>query len=96
MKARAECIPSAPTVPRRRRRKFSEQDLATRLRKYEQLLRKHGVKVEEDDDEQDSSSQAHPVSRGLDIEVPSNHRAKGMLITDKGNSQYVEKYVQPL
>jgi hypothetical protein len=57
-------------------------------------LKKHGVKIEDDDDEPESSNQTHPVSRGLDLEVPRHIlEEKGMLFTDKGNSQYVEKYV---
>lgn len=43
VKARAECIPSTPAVPRRRRRKLSELDVAARLRKYEHLLRVNGI-----------------------------------------------------
>src|SRR3954469_8217913 len=79
IKARAECIPSAPTAPRRRRRKFSEQDLATKLRKYEQLLKKHGVKIEEDDHSDEHHNPAdHPSEtryeniRALSLDAPRN------------------------
>ncbi|TGO82202.1 hypothetical protein BPOR_0892g00020 [Botrytis porri] len=47
-KAHAECIPSTPAAPRRRRRKLSELDVAARLRKYEHLLRVNGIRIEED------------------------------------------------
>ncbi|KAJ8068649.1 hypothetical protein OCU04_002351 [Sclerotinia nivalis] len=48
VKAHAECIPSAPAAPRRRRRKLSELDVAARLRKYEHLLRVNGIRIEDD------------------------------------------------
>lgn len=48
IKARAECIPSTPAAPRRRRRKLSELDVAARLRKYEHLLRVNGIRIEDD------------------------------------------------
>lgn len=85
VKARAQCIPSVPTVPRRRRRKFSEQDLATRLRRYEHLLRKNGIKVDDDD----SSEGGHPVHVDRDgCPLPSSG---GVMLADKEHSRYVEK-----
>ncbi|EMR83249.1 putative fungal specific transcription factor domain-containing protein [Botrytis cinerea BcDW1] len=48
VKAHAECIPSTPAAPRRRRRKLSELDVAARLRKYEHLLRVNGIRIEDD------------------------------------------------
>lgn len=95
IKARAECVPSAPTVPRRRRRKFTEQDLAARLRKYEHLLKKNGIKIEEDEDapEDRPEPSTYGVERGLTLEVPRAPKAdKGMLFADHQNSRYVEKY----
>jgi len=85
IKARAECIPSAPSVPRRRRRKLSEQDLAARLRRYEHLLKKNGVKIDEEDDEAFGT-------RGLTLAPPKSKTDKGMLFSDHENSRYVEKY----
>src|SRR4051794_23486328 len=99
IKARAECIPSAPTAPRRRRRKFSEQDLATKLRKYEQLLKKHGVKIEEDDHSDEQNTQgAHPsepryeniTALILDAQRTRKYE-RPMVYSDKENSHYVEK-----
>lgn len=96
IKARAECIPSAPTVPRRRRRKFTEQDLAARLRRYEHLLRKNGIKIEEDEDApEDAPEQSHMPSgpQSSLLEAPRNPKTdNGMLFTDHQNSRYVEKY----
>lgn len=74
-----------PTVPRRRRRKFSEQDLATKLRRYEFLLRKHGIKIEEDE----SSDGGHPAPRERDW--CGGQGSKGMMLADSQHSRYVEK-----
>ncbi|KAF4628725.1 hypothetical protein G7Y89_g9431 [Cudoniella acicularis] len=98
IKARAECVTSTPTLPRRRRRKFTETDLATRLKKYEYLLKKHGVKIEEE--EEDNSpvmeEEAHEyreygAQTGISLTVPRARNAeKGALFTNKENSHYVE------
>jgi hypothetical protein len=90
LKARAECIPSAPSQPRRRRRKLSETDLATRLRKYEQLLRTHGVKIEDEED----NEPAPPLLQLSLTAPPRGHPTEtGALFSDKQNSHYVEKLV---
>jgi len=101
-KARVECVPSVPTAPRRRRRKFSEQDLATKLKRYEQLLKKHGIKLEDDvedsldsipvHDEFPSNIKSNP--RNL-MEIPTHKTPQGVLFTDKDNSRYIEKYDLP-
>lgn len=72
-----------PTVPRRRRRKFSEQDLGTKLRRYEFLLKKHGIKIEEDE----PSEGGYSVPR----ERYECVRTKGMMLADSQHSRYVEK-----
>lgn len=95
IKAHAECIPSAPTVPRRRRRRFTEQDLAARLRRYEHLLKKHGVKIEEDDDAPEDRREACGVQSGLSLDCPRDLKQdQGMLFADNQNSRYVEKYIR--
>ncbi|KAG0648751.1 Aurofusarin cluster transcription factor aurR2 [Hyphodiscus hymeniophilus] len=91
IKARTECIPSAPTVPRRRRRKFSEQDIAAKLRRYEHLLKKNGIKIEDDDDDATEDSPQNDNHTMHLLEVPRPPKAdKGMLFTDHQNSRYVE------
>ena len=87
VKARAECIPSVPTVPRRRRRKFSEQDLATKVRRYEHLLKKHGVKLEEDD----SSDGSRAANKEKDWCPTATKGSSGMMLADREHSRYVEK-----
>ena len=94
IRARADCVPSAPTVPRRRRRKFSEQDLAARLRRCEHLLRKHGVRIDDDDDDATDEPPEPPAEdRRLALAAPRNPVTdKGILFSDHQNSRYVEKY----
>lgn len=45
LKAGSQCVP-ATRVPRKRRRRFAERDLLTRLRHYESLLREHNIDFE--------------------------------------------------
>lgn len=96
IKARAECVPSAPIQPRRRRRKLTETDLVGRLRRYEHLLKSHGVKIDDDSPEEDNHEEPARLSMSAP-RGPHQHRhsklAPGSLFADKENSHYVEKYV---
>jgi hypothetical protein len=96
IKARAECVPSAPTLPRRRRRKLTETDLVGRLRKYEHLLKTHGVKIDDDDSPGEESSgnwADRGRETGLSMTVPrARNQPPGALFADKENSHYVERY----
>jgi hypothetical protein len=95
IKARAECVPSAPTLPRRRRRKLTEIDMVGRLRRYEHLLRSHGVKIDDDDSpgEETSGWTAGNRDARLSMNVPrARNQPPGALFADKENSHYVERY----
>ncbi|KFZ20378.1 hypothetical protein V501_00170 [Pseudogymnoascus sp. VKM F-4519 (FW-2642)] len=50
IKAGVSCTPGAPPKPRSRRRRVIETDVAARLQRYEELLRRHGIKLDELDD----------------------------------------------
>jgi hypothetical protein len=99
IKARAECIPSAPTLPRRRKRRLAETDLAGRLRKYEHLLKTHGIKI--DDEELEKPGHDGPQSdffptgdRVISMTAPRGRNlVKGALFADKDKSHYVEKCI---
>lgn len=100
-KTRIDCVQSTPL--RRRRKKTSESDLAAKLRKYEHLLKKHGIDIDEDDDDPLESStattlsQTHHINQKLSLEVPRNPSdERGMFINEKGNSRYVERYAKYL
>jgi hypothetical protein len=101
IKARAECVPSAPTLPRRRKRKIVETDLVARLRRYEQLLKTHGIKVDEEVHARKNGNESSQFdddfdSRELMMSAPrARNSEKGALFADKENSHYVEKYLLP-
>ncbi|KFY83884.1 hypothetical protein V500_09813 [Pseudogymnoascus sp. VKM F-4518 (FW-2643)] len=50
IKSGANCTPGAPPKPRSRRRRVIETDVAARLQRYEELLHRHGIKLDELDD----------------------------------------------
>jgi hypothetical protein len=97
IKARAECIPSAPTQPRRRKRKLAETDLVGRLRKYEHLLKTHGIKIEDEEPAHRTGNEGPHFdddmdSREMTLSAPrASNAEKGALFADKDNSHYVEK-----
>jgi hypothetical protein len=94
-------VASTPSLPRRRKRKLTEIDLAARLRKYEHLLKSHGVKIEDEDTPQEADeprpknkSPDHFEFKLLSMNAPSPRNLEGeggALFTDKGNSHFVEK-----
>lgn len=105
IKARAECVQSTPTLPRRRRKKATDTDLMAKIRRYEQLLKTHGLKTEEDGEEgveEGSVDPPHeftpnrdyggPSHQSITMAVPRAPNAEtGALFTNKGESHYVEK-----
>jgi hypothetical protein len=98
-KARVECVASTPTHPRRRRRKLTEIDLTARLRRYEHLLRTHGIKADEEDNDAHPETNSNPdgerehLEAKLSMSAPRSCDAeRGALFADRENSHYVEKY----
>ncbi len=101
IKARADCVPSTSIVLNRKKRKLTETDLVARLRRYEYLLKKNGVKIDGGEDshweparERFSPDGYDPTSADtLGMCAPRARNApKGALFADKENSRYVEKY----
>lgn len=100
-KTRADCEFRAPAPPRRRPRKSPEAMLLTRLRRYEDLLRGFGVKIES------MSSDADVVARRVQaMEIVSDGKttlnrdpafemsgkqAQGQMIVRNGKARYLEK-----
>jgi hypothetical protein len=58
--------------------------LVTKLRRYERLLKKHGVKLDEEDEGDEPPQGAHG-SRGC----PKGSR--GLMLADSQHSRYIEK-----
>lgn len=90
VKARAECVQRAFVPPRRRKKKIPATDIVARLRRAEELLKKHGVKLDYDNDEEEDGSET--TTSGILAETP-HHNLSTTLLTDKGNSRIIEKYV---
>jgi hypothetical protein len=93
IRAHAECIPSQPSAPRRRRRKLSELDVAARLRKYEHLLRVNGIKIEDD-----GVAAASGGSGGEDAEESTSSRQEkpsGQTASSSTESQPLQSTMRP-
>ncbi|EPE29783.1 Zn2/Cys6 DNA-binding protein [Glarea lozoyensis ATCC 20868] len=73
VKARVECIASIPTLARRRRQKTSETDVMGKLKRYEQLLKTHGVKI--DEDEEGSRPSEEPTKATCEVFQPQPPRS---------------------
>jgi hypothetical protein len=89
IKVRAECVTKAPSLPRRRRAQISKGDLLARLRRCEELLESHGVKVE------DEAETQRPVDEQMvhspdDSRSPESAADVGKLIIERGHSRYFE------
>lgn len=101
IKARAKCVASTPSLPRRRKRKLTEIDLAAKLRKYEHLLKSHGVNIDDEDIPEESDeprpqnkSPDHHEFQLLSMNAPSPRTPEGeggSLFTNKGHSHYINK-----
>ncbi|KAJ4317372.1 hypothetical protein N0V94_004975 [Neodidymelliopsis sp. IMI 364377] len=99
-KARVPCIYKAPPPPRRRKKGARDLDTATKLRIYEDALRKVGIHPETllKEDLQKSGKTAHSlaingqgnVSRPGATHAESNPSEIGFLVTEHGKSRYLE------
>ncbi|KAI9744215.1 MAG: hypothetical protein M1818_002367 [Claussenomyces sp. TS43310] len=88
VKAGVECLATVPQHPRRRKRKVQggEEALMTRLRRYERLLLKYGVKREELDGSYDGDSLKTSDMRSLSI-VSSPATDRGRLVGPQGDPE---------
>lgn len=99
IKAEKQCSFIPPVRGRRRRTKPPREGLHAKLKRYEELLRSYGVKVEPSDDGEESESEVasqhdtemkdvvEPQSQSLDID-----EANPKLITKEGSSRYFDRY----
>lgn len=80
-KFRLQCMPA--TAPRRRRQRFPERELLDRIRKYEDLLRRNGIKFKplhgDGDIGKDSESPNAEGNNGSKHEQPESSAASGNL-----------------
>ncbi|EHL03749.1 hypothetical protein M7I_0150 [Glarea lozoyensis 74030] len=71
--ATPESAPPAYTPARRRRQKTSETDVMGKLKRYEQLLKTHGVKI--DEDEEGSRPSEEPTKATCEVFQPQPPRS---------------------
>ncbi len=74
--------------------------MAGRLRKYEHLLKSHGIKIDDEELEKPDFDGLQVTdiydSRVISMVAPRNRNTvKGALFADKDKSYYVEKYLSP-
>ncbi|KAK9352189.1 fungal-specific transcription factor domain-containing protein [Lipomyces doorenjongii] len=91
VKAGAEC--RTPATSSRRKRKLPEEDILLRLRRYEEVIIKHGLKVEDEDCETPSDEQGMGTQGTHKASRPSGSGTdNGKLIMERGNSRYIESH----
>ena len=100
VKSRVECVASTPAPPRRRKRKSTDIDLSTKVERYEQLLKTHGIKLGDDEFGKDKNVlRDFDIGKGLSLDAPKSPKSagtEGTLLTSHGKTHYVEKYVPHL
>lgn len=89
---------SNANLVRRRRKKISDMDVHSKLKRYEQLLKNHGIKLEEDGETSPTTKElsdqrynwGERATVGLNVpRAPGT--APGTLFIHKEESHYVEK-----
>ncbi|KAI9810456.1 MAG: hypothetical protein M1827_006232 [Pycnora praestabilis] len=88
IKSRVTCIFIDPAAPRRRKRKAPEVSLLARLKRYEELLKNYGVKIEGDEFEDHKVDHDH--DRG-EVEAASSSKSSGYA---RGDTRPVGKQLE--
>ncbi|KAK2808467.1 hypothetical protein FQN50_004675 [Emmonsiellopsis sp. PD_5] len=94
----AACVFRAPAPPRRRKGKTTEGILLARLRKYEEIIRKHGINIENVDSAfaQSDAYTDTPVNTSLPIRPKNGVKEDtdlGLLVGEEGKSKYFDRLV---
>jgi hypothetical protein len=95
-RSRATCVEAEFALSKRIRRK--KGDLAQRLKRAEEVLKKAGLKIEDDDNEyvdvghesESGSTSLRETGTGSIAEERDNTITDGRLILEKGHSRYIE------
>lgn len=104
VKAEKQCSFIPPVRGKRKRTKRPREGLHAKLKRYEDLLKSYGAKIEPSDDFDNSDSETasqHDVEMHEDAEPRSNTRSasfgleetKPKFITKEGTSRYFDRYV---
>ena len=93
-KSHVDCVFVVPAPSRRKKRKLPEEDLVTRLKLYEELLKNNGVEFDAYDLPEQTRSSApdtiYAVGGHIKKEA-SQGLQTGELISEHGESRYVDK-----
>ena len=105
-RARAECVFRAPAPPRRRPRKSPEAMLLARLRRYEEILKELGVRIEPQGSDTEIAGRVEamdivsdkPMNHESPEQMPTNHKSarvpaveNGRIVVKHGKARYLEK-----
>lgn len=76
-----------------RRRKRKQEDTAAKLKRYEEIISKAGLKAEEEEEEAESEEvwTERTMSLGVSDEGGTRDVEWGKLIVEKGQSRYIER-----
>lgn len=94
-KSRVECVFVVHAPSRRRKRRLPEEDLLAKLKRYEELLKSHGVEFDDHDGPDMTRAPdctTSVVHEGSNIKKETSPSLQtGKLILEHGESRYVDK-----
>ncbi|KAK2753330.1 hypothetical protein FQN55_003459 [Onygenales sp. PD_40] len=91
----AACVFRAPAPPRRRKGKTTEGVLLARLRKYEEIIRKHGIDIENVGTASTQSDVYSDAPTNMNLPIRSKNCViedtdLGLLVVEEGKSKYFD------
>ena len=104
-KHRASCVYIPPALPIRKKRKSPEEELVGRLRRYERLLRAHGISTDDDPNHASTSIEKGGISEASTTSIVTervsslkkqdgtshNHfKPSGIFVVDAGKQSFIE------
>lgn len=94
-----ECEYRAPPAPRRKKKRGVDPALSERLRRYEEALKKSGIKIDEQEELHDSDDEEPENEEPMQLQSHSRTQThpthpmnpeEGTLVSDAGKSRYLE------
>jgi len=103
IKVSTECKFIAPVRGKRKRTKTPKEGLHAKLKRYEQLLKSYGAKIEPSDDDESSDEETNSrfdSNKSSPSSISKNRsglyqESKSNIIHEDDSSRYYEKYVEP-
>ena len=110
VKAEKPCSFVQPVRGKRKRTKAPREGLHAKLKRYEEMLKAYGAKIEPSDDLEDDGYESGTLSHEPDVEMDENseprvhdpdfggsfvlEETKPHLVTKDGTSRYFDRYVE--